>query len=337
MPSDKEILSYKIIRQPYRITMARWDFTVTQKRILTKIISMLQQEISFMAKGASVKQLELFSTSDDSIKLQFSLNDIVKASNNYAHVKTALQGLRNIDVQIVLPATKSKTSGRPGEETVLTGLIERSILTKHSRSVSIVIHKATAAELINAANGLTRFAEEVMYLTDNSYTQKLYEMISHWKDQEVFTISPDDFREKLSLKNKYPQLKDLIRRVVKSAEKELKEIADVYFVFKPSVSGRRITKFNFIIKHRKVDLEIFAKADQLRNDSIYLLKTHLFFNEQHLEQIYYILSNDNFLSLLRVKIIEISDYITDVRNCPDRAIKDIPKYVIKSLINSFPP
>lgn len=337
MPSDKEILSYKIIRQPYRITMARWDFTVTQKRILTKIISMLQQEISFMAKGASVKQLELFSTSDDSIKLQFSLNDIVKASNNYAHVKAALQGLRSIDVQIVLPATKSKTSGKPGEETVLTGLIERAILTRHSRSVSIVIHKATAAELINAANGLTRFAEEVMYLTDNSYTQKLYEMISHWKDQEVFTISPDDFREKLSLKNKYPQLKDLIRRVVKSAEKELKEIADVYFVFKPSVSGRRITKFNFIIKHRKVDLEILAKADQLRNDSIYLLKTHLFFNEQHLEQIYYILSNDHFLSLLRVKIIEISNYITDVRNYPDRAIKDIPKYVIKSLISSFPP
>jgi len=115
-----------------------------------------------------VGQLEIFSNVDDSIRLTFSLNDIVKNSNNYTHVKKALQELRSFDVQIILPATKSKTSRKPEEETILTGLIERAVLIKHFRNVTIVIHKATAQELVKATNGLTQFAEEIMDLTDNS-------------------------------------------------------------------------------------------------------------------------------------------------------------------------
>ena len=90
MSKERIIESYSLIRQPYRITMARWDFSVLQKRILTKIISKLQREISLLEKGAEFGQLELFKDSNDdsdTIKLKFLLNEFVKNGNNYAQFK----------------------------------------------------------------------------------------------------------------------------------------------------------------------------------------------------------------------------------------------------------
>jgi len=335
MAISEEILNYKIIRQPYRITMAKWDFTVTQKRILTKIISLLQKEISLVAKGMPIGQLEIFSNLDDSIKLTFSLNDIVKNSNNYTHVKNALQELRSFNVQIVLPATKSKKSKHPEEETILTGLIERAVLTKHSRTVTVVIHKATAQELVKATNGLTQFAENIMYLTDNSYTQKLYEMISHWKDKEVFSISPEDFRERLSLVDKYPQIKDLIRRVIKPAEEELKEIADVFFIFKTTLTGRKITKFNFVIKHKKTLHEEEVQLIRLKEDNVHLLKAHLGFRTEHINSIAHIIYRDDIIGDLRNKIIEVYTFIHEASKSSKTAIKKVPEYVIQALKNEY--
>ncbi|TDH18063.1 hypothetical protein EXU57_24390 [Segetibacter sp. 3557_3] len=82
---------YTMIRQPYRITMARWDYTAVQKRILTMIISRLQKEISLLEKGLPIGQLDLFTSDNNTVKLTFKLNDLVLNNNNYSHVKKALQ------------------------------------------------------------------------------------------------------------------------------------------------------------------------------------------------------------------------------------------------------
>ncbi len=61
----KLIENYSLIRQPYRITMSMWNYSVWQKRILTKIISRLQRDITLLERGAEFCQLELFKSSDD--------------------------------------------------------------------------------------------------------------------------------------------------------------------------------------------------------------------------------------------------------------------------------
>lgn len=342
MNKEKTIESYSLIRQPYRITMARWDFSVLQKRILTKIISRLQKEISLLERGVEFGKLELFkkpSDDSDTIKLKFLLSEFVRDGNNYAQFRKAINQLRafNVEiVQIVLPAVKSKKAKKPEEELILTGLIERAVIKRYARDITISLHKATAMELMKAANGLTVFAEDVMYETNNKYTQKLYEIICQWKDIGVYTITIIKFRELLVLENKYRETKDLIKKVIRTSEKELKLIGDVFFDFSVTKRGNIITHFNFIIKTKAILKREMEHQIVVREDTINLLRQYFGFKSYHLKQIEWILKDLNQISGLRRKITELA-LILPERRASCQPIKDIPSWTIASIRNEFEP
>lgn len=331
LKNNTQELKYKIIRQPYRITMARWNYTVIQKRILTKIIAKLQREMALLEKGIPVGQLDLFKTNNDSVELSFLLNDLVKNSNNYAVVKEALKKLRNIDIEIILPSVREKKNKPREEEIVLTGLIERAVIRKHERTVKITMHKATAFELVKVSHGLTYFAEEVMYLSNNSYTQKIYEIICHWKSKEVYSITVPDFRRLIAIENKYPQTKVLIRDIIKPAQKELLEIGDVYFIFSATKKGNTITAFNFIIKTRFKDAEENARLILLRDDTINILKKGLGFNESQIKEILVFVSNLETVIRVHEKIAALWVKLFN----KEKVVENIPAWVIASLKNEF--
>lgn len=326
-----EVIKYKIIRQPYRITMARWDYTVIQKRILTKIIAKLQREIALVEKGVSVGQLDLFKTNNDSVELSFLLNDLVKNSNNYTIVKEALKKLRNIDIEIILPSVKEKKNKPRDEEIVLTGLIERAVIRKHERVVKITMHKATAFELVKVSHGFTYFAEEVMYLSNTSYTQKIYEIICHWKSKDIYSVTVDDFRKLIAIENKYPETKILIRDIIKPVQKELLAIGDVYFLFTVTKRGNTITTFNFIIKTRFKDAEENARLILLRDDAVNILKKGLHFNEVQIKEIWPLVSNLGTIIKVHEKITSLWVRLFN----KEKTVKNIPAWAITSLKNEF--
>ena len=340
MTTDDVIERYSLIRQPYRITMARWDFSVLQKRILTKIISKLQKEISLLQNGLVFEQLDLFKNSNDdsdTIKLTFLLSEFVKDGNNYAQFKKAINQLRafNIEIiKIVLPAVKSKKAKKPEEELILTGLIERAVIKKYARDITISLHKATAMELMKVANGLTVFAEDVMYETNNKYTQKIYELICQWKDIGVYTLTIAKFRELLVLDNKYPETKDIIKKIIRPCEKELKTIGDVFFDFSVTKRGNVITHFNFIIKTKAFLKKESEHLIILREDTVNLLRQHFGFKTHHLEEIKGILDDSGKIPGIRSKLTELA-LISSGRKQSGQPINNIPAWTIASIRNEF--
>ena len=334
----KLIEKYSLIRQPYRITMSMWNYTVWQKRILTKIISRLQRNITLLEKGVEFGQLEIFKKSDsDTIQLRFLLTDFIKDGKNYAQFKKALNQLRSVNVEInriVLPAVRSKKAKKPEEELILTGLIERVVIKKYARDLTITMHKVTAMELMKVANGLTVFAEEVIYKTNNKYTQKIYEIICQWKDIGVYVLTIDKFKELLVLGNCYPEPTELIRRIIKPAEKELKEIGDVYFEFSVTKKGRVISNFNFIIKTRTFENDVKTFHIRLKEDAIYLLRQHFGFKQHHIDQIEAILNDFNNLPAFRAKITDLALKLSE-RRYTKQPIQNIPAWVIASIKNEF--
>lgn len=77
-PTESKRSGFRIIRQPYRITMASWKFTVLQKRNLTRIISAMQREIISIERGKPIEQLKLFMTNESTIELTIPFNGLVK-------------------------------------------------------------------------------------------------------------------------------------------------------------------------------------------------------------------------------------------------------------------
>ena len=332
------IENYSLIRQPYRITMSMWNYSVWQKRILTKIISRLQRNITLLERGAEFGQLELFKSSDDdTVRLKFLLTDFIKDGNNYAQFKKALNQLRSVNVEIariVLPAVKSRKAKKPEEELILTGLIERAVIKKYAREITITMHKVTAMELMKVANGLTVFAEDVMYKTNNKYTQKIYEMICQWKDIGVYVLTISKFKELLVLGNSYPEPKELIRRVIRPAEKELKLIGDVFFDLSVTKNGRAITHLNFIIKTKSSLRNEQDYYFRVKEDTLHLLRQHFGFKQPHIDQIEALLENFNNLPAFRTKITDLSLKLSE-RKRNGSSVQNIPEWVIASLKNEF--
>ena len=338
---DKDLIlveNYSLIRQPYRITMSMWNYSVWQKRILTKIISRLQRDITLLERGVEFGQLELFKSSDDdTVRLKFLLTDFIKDGNNYTQFKKALNQLRSVNVEIariVLPAVKSRKAKKPEEELILTGLIERAVIKKYARDLTITMHKVTAMELMKVGNGLTVFAEDVIYKTNNKYTQKIYEMICQWKNIGVYVLTISKFKELLVLGNNYPEPKELIRRIIRPAEKELKTIGDVFFDLGVTKNGRVITHLNFIIKTKSSLRNENEYHIRVKEDTIHLLRHHFGFKQPHIAQIESILGDSNNLPAFRTKITDLSLKLSD-RKRNGAPVQNIPAWIIACIKNEF--
>ncbi len=216
----------------------------------------------------------------------------------------------------------------------MTGLIERAVIKKYARDVTISLHKATAMELMKVANGLTVFAEDVMYETNNKYTQKIYELICQWKDIGVYSPPVDKFRELLVLDNKYPETKDILKKIIRPCEKELKTIGDIFFDFSVTKSRNAITHFNFIIKSRSLLKKESDHQAVMREDTINLLRQHFGFKTHHLEEIKAILDDAGNIPGVRSKLTELA-LSASGRNQSRQPINNIPAWTIASIRNEF--
>ena len=318
--------------QPYRITFARWNYTSVEKKVLTAIIGSLQKEIALLLSGKSLGQLDMFNGNTDTVKVEISYQDILdKKSTNQATIKKAVQDLRNIDVQIVLPAIKGKKDKKPREETILTGLIERAVIEKFSRTMTIYMHRATAIEMVNVNHGFTKYLAEVIMNTSSKHTQRLYEYIMHWKDQTTYRVAEEQFRKEFFLEDKYERTRDLITRVIKPAQKEILESnSPIYFEFSETTS-KGSTTFNFIIKNRAEENELQRMGMLQREQNKNMLKTHFQFDSSDLEKIRSIIDNPKIVKQLTNKILDLHEYITKNR----ATIIDPTAYVLKAIISDF--
>ena len=328
--------STAIIRQPYRFTMAIHNMTVLQKRILTQIIKVLQKEMDLVERGTPIGQLALFANAAlDTVVINIPKGSVAIDSNNYAKVKAAFKAFMGEEVEFVLPATNGKVKT---QETILTRVIERVRWDNHSRHVTIYMHQAMAKELLKITGGYTKYLEDVMMKTNNSYTQRMYEFICHWRDLPVKTLTVKEFRQWLKLEDVYPDTWKLIQKVIKPPQKELKEIADVYFEFSTKKVGTAITHFNFIPKKRLTIEEASQEEMRDREYITQVLRLAFHFKKEHYEQLSEIIIPANFKAI-KDKLEYINRYIIkaneEAKSGKRNKIGSVPDYVVTVLKQEF--
>ena len=307
--------------------MAEWRHTVPQKRILTRIISALQPQISRIEKGIEDGHFSTLPGDGSRCCLRIPLRDLIKKGNNYNETRKALLSLKEIDGGIILPEI-SKSGNRTEPPLMLKGWIEDAVIRPYDRHVDLWLERKVVGQLVRPFNGLTSLSEKIIFQTDNRYTQRLYELISHWKDKEVFTMSIEKLRKYLVLGDKYPIPSQLINGIIRPVEKELLEIGEVYFNYSCSKLGARTTHVNFAIKQKltvKKEQEINLK---LREQITNILRIRCGFQQEHFSRIQNILSDEKTLRHLNEKVAALWDAL-DRR--PGEII-NIPNWTIESIL-----
>lgn len=326
----------EIIRQPYRFTMAIHKLSVLQKRVLTQIIKALQEEMGAVERGTPLLQLPLFTKMQlDTVVVRISKSSLVVNQNNYTKVKKALIDMMGDAEEFVLPATNGKEKATT---TVITRFIERYKWDSHSKDIAIYMYSGVAEELLKITGGYTKYQESVMMLTNNSYTQRLYEFICHWRDLPVKSMSVLEFRNWLKLQDVYPDTWKLVQKVIKPAQKELKVIADIYFEFSVKKSGGVITHFNFVPKQRLTLEESEAQLLKQREWLINTLRIAFQFKDRHFTRIAGVLI-PAFYKAITEKLEYLNEFVVEAqkqaRNGHRETIGSVPDYVAGALLKEF--
>ena len=244
--NKQELATSKEITQSYLTTTAKYNFSVNEKRILYKIIEHTQ----YFLKGEKLnKKINIFEKLDENIcKIQLPIADCFPTDNgNYVIVKDALKSLQSKTIEFEIKS-------RNGYYWAFGGLIfsptfnEKGVMTFYMQNNVL-------ETMYNFAGGYRQFNLDIAMGLSSVYSMRLYELIAgqdtsqqpkHYKIEtlrDMFKLNGDGENQQ----PKYPLIGDFLKRVIKPAQKELKEKADWYFEYEPVKKGRKIVQLVFWI------------------------------------------------------------------------------------------
>lgn len=100
-------------------------------------------------------------------------------------------------------------------------------------------------------NRFTTYKLRYIASLQSSYSIRLYELLMQFSSTSERTIYLEDFRSLLQLHDKYQNFKDLNKKIIKPAIKELNEISDLNVILKTIKKGRSVTALSFDFKKKK--------------------------------------------------------------------------------------
>jgi Initiator Replication protein len=300
---DDEVPKRRIIRQPYRITMAMWNGDIHQKRILTAIIASLQREMASIEQGAAFCDLSTFATKGNCAIIEIPMKLLNPSGNNYSMVHKALKTLEENGVELWLPEVKGRKGPSVQEQQMVFRL--KKLPGATSRAIRLKIEKSLLMELLRTSSGLSCLSLDVMFRLRSTYALKLYEILSHWKDRETLKVSLDQLRGWLGAEGKMSDTRIFLRKILHPACHQLRESADVYADFETERTANRISHIKFFIreqKNRETEESIIMK---LRDQIEQVLRIRFKWKEEQFQQIRHLLHDPKNLRFLNEKIARL--------------------------------
>jgi hypothetical protein len=319
------------IRQPYRITMAEWDFNVYQKRILTGVIEGLQEDIARVEKGFPPEDLERFRATGQWVDVGIAFKGLVRNGRNHYMLHEALEELALGRSSIVLPEVKGR-KGPSIPRSVHRLQIQNLGTRPYGRILMLRLHRDFALELVRTSCGLTSLSLDVMHTLRSVHAVRMYEILSHWRDLERLHMPVAQLRRWMQVGERFKGNKELIRKVVRPAERQLARCADTFGTVEPVYSANRITHFSIQILHHRRQAEQAEHIMRLREQATNILRIRFRFREEHFRQISGILSQDALVKPLNEKLGMLWQWHDD----HPHEVRDVPGWVLASLFNAFP-
>lgn len=242
-----------IIAQDNRLTTARYELSLIEKRVFYYIIKEVR-------KLYNIGQRNLF----DDLILTVSIAKLSKEINqkdNSKETKKALIALRRRSFEW--------DNGLPDEhedhEWFEVGFINWSKLKNGEATVQV--SSVLMPFLVELSSQFTPYSLNVAMSLKSKWSQRMYELCQKWQGTEGFRITVNDLRNAFKLEEKYNRYALLNQYVLQIAKKELKELydagqCDVYFEFTEERKGRTVETLRFKL-FRKNALNVKTTNDML--------------------------------------------------------------------------
>lgn len=211
-------------QQPNIITRSTDNMTVIEKRVLYLVINQLDT-------GFNV-QPDLFQNKE------FTIAFSELKETNYSRIKKAIQKLRTREITLI------DDDVREEYETITP--------FPHVKIQGGVVKLTMLANIVpyflELKRGFTKYELAAALALTSVYSQKLYELLSRWKDKKEWFVALEELQKLLHAENyKYGDFKI---KCLDIATKELNEKTDLVVSWEAEKTGRSVTDIRFFITNK---------------------------------------------------------------------------------------
>lgn len=241
--------------QDNRLTSARYELTLLEKRILYVLIKQIRDK--FVVQKTGNKTL---------------FNDMVIKTSS----KTLLDNLRETNPKKVKDALKSLRQrsfewqneypeGHELHEWFEVGFINYG-QWERGGNIEFQISKLILPFFVELTERFTEYSLVVAISLKSKWSQRFYEICCQWKNAGGRTIDIAEIRNIFQLNEKYSRYASLKNKVIDVAHKELKELymqgqSDVYFEYSELKNGRSVESIRMKIISKDKNTEVAKDVD----------------------------------------------------------------------------
>lgn len=325
---DKSLMKNRDQLQSYILTMAKYDFTVYEKRILYRIVELAQDYAKQDFKDKSnMKRVEHDLWGITEITLPFSCLLMGDKDKNHIHVRNALKSLSKKDIEFF--EVDGKVSRWQSLTIIAWPEIEKDI---YNTTVKFRIHPKIWDCILDFSKGYTEYELNVAISLKSSYSMRMYELIS--KQKKPIKRSLQSLKEMFMLEGKYDRVVDFQKRILDTAKKELDSCSPYTFTYEPYKKGRVIEGFTFYpVRQPQFRDKELAKNDAYANPNLRFYARDTI--EHYLQ--FNLLIPDTYLKRCRNIIKDAETYIPNLLEVLERLGNDSkgknnpPAYVLGAL------
>ncbi|CAA6810873.1 MAG: Unknown protein [uncultured Campylobacterales bacterium] len=163
------------------------------------------------------------------------MNDFKGSNENYQYIK---QTAKNMMV----------AEFGDGKKNIILEVIFRKVDITEAGIISFKIDSEFKPYVVGLSKNFTKYYFENIARLNSGFSIRLYELLKQWEKvgNKKFNITALKYLLKIP-ETKYKLFGDFKKRVLITAEKELKEKTDIYFKFEEIKTGRKITDIQFYI------------------------------------------------------------------------------------------
>lgn len=232
------------------IINSRHEFSVIEKKMIYCIINQLDGSMN-------IQQTDLFSN------LYFNIPVSTFGTNyNYQTLRDAVDKITTRNIKGGNDKVEKRWSITPIPVARLENGVVRLMLVSEAVPLFIDLKK----------HGYTSYELNIALSLSSMYSQRLFELLSRWKDIGKWDVDIDELKHLLAIDGKkaYTKHSNFINIVVEPARAELTEKADIWFTYTcRKTHGRKFDRIEFLIYHRNGNAKVEAnyRKDRFLNSS----------------------------------------------------------------------